>query len=311
MTRFFLRYVTLIGSTLKKTHGLVLATHFGYDVKTKISHQFLGTLISRLAFWIISEEKCLDSPLFIKNFNYVACHSKGMTGYYVTEALFKTEYNNPLAPVYIPGKEVENIFRLLDIDWPRRVEHTNYPDPVCIAAISTEIGKMLNWKNFHDGQREIRIERLNDVAGAGIIPNDFLFTAIVARKSTTDAQEIADASQYLREGVIESIRELRVDPNKFSRSLAAFYSTHASFLLPGKNNPFLLKREIKKIVANLGDLYPKTGLCAPVEAMTGTNDLLCKAIKHDLMPGAAQTVIDDHFNNLQTNSWDAGGTLWS
>jgi hypothetical protein len=70
-----------------------------------IAYEFIGTLVSRLALWIIAERKCQLAPEYLSDFNYVTCHSRGMTGYYVTEALFRTKYNNPLAPVYAAGQE--------------------------------------------------------------------------------------------------------------------------------------------------------------------------------------------------------------
>jgi len=140
----------------------------------KISYHFLGTLVSRLAFWIISEEKCLAehlSPERAKNFNYVACHSRGMTGYYIAETLFKNECNNPLAPVYLPGKEVQQVFRMLKVDWPRRTESKR--DPVWMAAVSTEIGKMLNLRSkYHNEEHPIQIEHLNDITSGEVFPNE-------------------------------------------------------------------------------------------------------------------------------------------
>lgn len=283
------------------------AHRLAQDLKSEVSCDFLGTLVSKLAFWIITEQKCKLIPDRIKDFNYVACHSKGMTGYYVSETLFKSSGNNPLAPVKKPGQEAQHIFDLLQVDWRRRSDD----DPVWIAAVSTEIGKMMYLKRKYERKgRMVNVRLLYKTIGSGLLPSDFVMTAVVGRRDPKN-KLIDEAGKYLKEGLINSIGDLRAGNTNFCKNLADFHGSQGLFSLPGKNHPFSLRKEIDEIVEELQkrDLYPTNELFAPVSAKSGTDQLLKAAIKHDLVSGGGESEINEQFDKLQTNVWGAD-PLW-
>jgi hypothetical protein len=278
---------------------------------SSISYQFVGTLVSRLAFWIITEQRRQLQPEYMHRFNYVTCHSRGMTGHYVAEVLFRTERNNPLAPVYAPGREVDQVFNFLSQDWPRRTGRIT--DPVWAAAVSTEIGRMLTLRNMHKKEHRTVIEPLYQTIGRDKIPSDFLFTAVVARTDNRNAQEISHSSAYLKQRLIETIKLLREDPAEFCRNLAAFYTSHASFTLPAGSRPFWLQRGMKDIaiLEYLQGLYPLNDLYAPRVAKLGTDWLLTQAILQDIRPRIDNPPFPAIFEELRPDRWEAADSLWS
>lgn len=291
-----------------------------------ISYDFVGTLVSKLAFWLVGEQQSTFKRRDASKYNMIICHLKGMTGYYLSELFFKKCGNNPLAPVREPGSEVTHLINLLRVDWNRRVLGS---DPVWLAALTTEIDKITYIRNHgpevfraklinrnfiypDEVNEEENGEQSDDTEGLTDDPVDFLMTAIVARRSEDIRQQqlIEEVTNILKDGIINAIYDLKQSHTRdqFIKHLTAFYKSRRTFSVPGSGNLFFLKRDLTETVIKLRGIYPDN-LLASSEARNVTDLLLRAAIESDLPAGTPQNAIDGYVNNYKTNTW-SGSNLW-
>jgi hypothetical protein len=275
-----------------------------------LSFEFVGTLISRMAQWIIADRNVKFGHDQTHNYNYVACHPKGMTGYYLAEYLFRTTTNNPLAPTWRPNLEIDHALGVLNMDSRRR------PDPedaVWIAALTMQIGKILMVMAKGNNGSKFNYHPVYKVFPK--IPEDYLFTAIVARRDEGNRQhEIEDATKHLTEGLIEAISWFRDEneTNQLIKHLKRFYRSRASFALPKRNDPLLLRERGTDIIHEIKDLYPSQ-LQAETEARTATDSLLASALRSELKLSSTEVneTFNDYFEKLRTANWgNSSEKLW-
>lgn len=292
----------------------------------QFSFDFIGTLIDKLAFWVVTEPHCTFAEEKLWRFNYVACQSIGMTGYYLTESLFKTEGNNPIAPTRMPGQEVEHIFKMYENEKTRRsnLSGASDNDPVWLAAVSTEIDKILYFRGKYDShgvpfyvgsiiqafQRNTRRK----------LEREYLFTAIVARRNERDPDEqktIERAKRDLWEGINHEIKRIKSDDPKerksFIKDLCEFYWSRSSFIPPYASELKNLEHDLRDVIDEIKDLYA-TNMIASYKARIETNNLLKRAIESELQRngnGDVMHKVTQHYNNLQTDTWQAThNQLW-
>ena len=277
-----------------------------------ISFDFVGTFVDELAFWLITESHCQVDTNSRWKYNYVACQSKGMTGYYLAERIFTQPKNNPLAPSKLPGHELIHFFDLLKADDKRK--ERSVTDPVWLAAVSTEIGKIIYMKGRYGFSDRFRDHYIPNIFPE-LAPKKFLLTAIVARKYTDSQQdEVNEAVEYLKKKLQEEILRLQSrNPNTcrdFLEDLIDFYWGHASFELPGNGRLFGLRRNLETSLKQLSTIYTQT-LAADPEAKTTTDAFLKEAIKSDLTQStgsAPAAKVTRLYQQLQTDTWGKG--LW-
>jgi len=289
------------------------------------SYDFVGTLIDKLAFWIVTESHCDFKEANLWQYNYVACQSVGMTGYYLAETLFKTDRSNPLAPSRTPGREVHHMFKLLEVDMNRRatIKTGSNPDPVWFAAVSTEIDKILYLTRKYDSDWSLHFDSINLAFQKNEekkIDHDFLLTAIVARRYDRDEEQqkkLMKAEEILIEGVTEEIGRLQSADNKirkeFLSDLVDFYWSCGSFSLPGSSQLLRFGHDLHDVLDSIKDIYPSS-LVAPLKAKTETDKFLRRAIRSELERNGDQVSeikVNAHFDDLCTDSWQARcNQLW-
>lgn len=284
-----------------------------YHQANNISCEFAATLIDKMAFWVVTEKRCnLDS---FWNFNYIGCHPLGMTGYYLSESLFVNGYNNPLAPSRVPGQEIDQVIRHIKYDRKRRNGASD--DPVWFAAVSTEIDKML-FSTKHDRYpKDWKIKTIQEVF-PDFVPNDYLLTAIVARKEQGKlGDDIRSATGFLVKGIANDIRRLQIADNvieeDFLDDLVDFYWSHGSYRVPGGGTLYNLRKNLRQVLRRIRDVYTPT-LSAPFKAKQETDSFLRFAIRSDLRrKGHAgkelEVKLAYYYERLNTDTWNAN-TLW-
>jgi hypothetical protein len=281
-------------------------------------YDFLGTLVSKPALWLVIEHKCISNLTNIANYNYVGCHSEGMTGYYLSEIIFKRKGNNPLAPVNHAGTELECWDYILEADNKRRQGRNGVVDPVWLAAVSTEIDEAIyrKEKSYHNGESPMYYflpEEFN------IIPKDFLFTAIVARKPQEKATQalIDDAKDVLIQGLSEIIEKVNSGNGhqEVADHLYEFYNARTSFSLPKystkKSEQMQFIHQILNILETK-EIYPYD-LRASVSAKQETDRILKQCIRSEIKAKGLtkeenRQLFTRYFEELKTDKWKEG--LW-
>lgn len=264
-------------------------------------YNFVGTLVSQLALWLITESRIGERARDVGHYNYVGCHPEGMTGHVFSKFLFKNPHHDPLAPVKEPGSELKFLTKLLKQDIPRRV---NYADPVWFGAVSTEIDEAVNCRTK---PTPLSYRFLFDIFENSNIPKDYLFTSIVARGCAVEQSEIEEATGYLHDGLLKSIGMLR-DPAQrpeFIRLLHEFYRSHRAFRVSTKSVwPYLQKKFLKEVMEKIYDIYP-ADLLSNRQAVTNTDEWLEYALS-----GFSTTEKQALFNRIRTSTWRGEGLLW-
>lgn len=276
------------------------------------SFKFVASLINKLAFWIVAESHCKFEKA--QNFNYIGCHSVGMTGYLLAESMFLAWNNNPLAPCKIPGREVDLVFRHIKVDRRRR---NNTSDPFAwFAAVTSEIDKIRYLTEKHGSTEDWKVKKVHQEFSD--IPEDYLLTAIVARSDKEAILNgIKEATHYLTSGIQKEIKRLQSidedEQKEFLRDLVDFYWSHGSFRVPWNGKLSFLHRHMFPIIKELKEIY-STYLCAPLAAKEHTDRFLWKAIRSDmrwkgLKQDEIEAKINYYHNLLRTDSWNAP-SLW-
>ncbi len=281
-----------------------------------LSYRFLGTLVDQLAFWVVGEKRSFGRDQ--GRYNYVSCHMRGMTGYYLAERIFNVSNSySPLAPA-MPGTEVRHYFKMVEIDWQRKKSAgDDGEDPIHFAAITTEVGELIHNVQRLSKERVFKHGRVSELFEGKIQNDDFIMTALIARVNNKNADEeskIRRASELLVENILNSLATLRQDPHAFGQELVNFYLEHrATFgspTDPNDGNAYidLVLRELKGVYRN------SENLLASESARSNTDKLLRMWLRSDLMQVSArgrEDSVEKEFNQICTDTWQgAEGNLW-
>jgi hypothetical protein len=296
-----------------------LVEHHGLD---QCAFTFLGTLVTRLAFWTLTERRGPYRASEDRVYNYIACHTPGMTGYHLAEHLFRVNAAyNPLAPT-TPGQEVEHFFRMLGADWQRTSPGTDryFDDPVTFAVLTTEIGNVLYHLNRFSNSGKVFFDV--ELVGKRFFPSklpsdDFIMTAIVARRYDDNPDRAAlvkAAGEVLREKLLDALQLLRSDPQAFAGKLSEFYSNYsgsfASPTDPDDADAYLLDTvtRIANIYSGGNDLVPSGDARAHTDRLLSLSLRSEYRARHKQWPSHA--TLKREYDLLCTKTWDPNGILW-
>jgi hypothetical protein len=303
----------------------------GKDLEN-FEYNFLGTLIQQLAFWIISENgKCSYNNEDVFKFNLVTCHSKGMTGYYLAETIFKLKKHDPLAPTKKPGNEVNIFEKLLELDMKERrlqdiskILNIDKEDPVWFAAISTEYSDV-----YSLASRRRKINNKEFISKKYLpktftsLQNNYCMTAIVARNSEENREIISSARNVLKDGIISEIKLLtsksHQERKEFAIHLKDFFNHTPDEKLKLKESDSysnlieMLERSVDiplELLKTITRIYP-SNLITTIQTKNDTDKFIDMAISSDLN---GQTNIRNLkkscYDDLKTDTWNAN-ELWS
>lgn len=292
---------------------------FGEE-RSDIDYRIIGTLVNKLAYWVVAERKCGFKSTEIDRYNLIACHSRGMTGYHIADHIFKRSLKdkpsiNPLAPTANPGSEVEYYFNILKIDLKRRSGILDENDPVWMGAVTTEIGQIHKFLKSEQMERKVYLYPVHKHFPDKLGSDAFIMTSIIARRYENKAKnsKVKRAAEVLRKGVINAITLLNKEPKQFAKHLKQFYICHTdTFMAPDAENNMESCDLFMIYYEQLRRIY-SASLCTNSKVRKATDEILRRSIASDIRNNGAKdtdTRVKYVLDQLKTSTWGEYDKHW-